>query len=162
MKKTLFALFVILAACGSEEIVQQDTPPLYKYSELKSAVAEAKVTAPIFWENFADPAPGEERFRVKITRESDAYKIDYVWVEYLQENGAPGEWRGAVSLENGGNNRFKTGDTLEFSEGDVADWAYHENGKIRGGFTTRAMLTIPKDADTSAIEDLYHENPVPD
>ena len=162
MRTFVAALFLALTACGGEqEIVQQDTPPLYKYSNLKTAMAEAKETAHIFWEHFANPSPGEEAFRVKIAHPSDAYKTDYVWVEYLQENGAPGEWRGAVGLENGGSNQFRTGDTLEFNENDVADWAYHDNGKIRGGYTTRAMLTIPKDADISAIEDLYHDSPVP-
>jgi len=154
-------ILLVLAACGSEDIVQQDIPPLYKYSELKSAMADATSTADVFWEHFENPNLGEERFRVKIALESDAYKRDFVWVEYLQENGAPGEWRGAVSLEDGGNDRFRTGDTLAFNESAVVDWAYHDNGKIRGGYTTRAMLTIPKNADTSAIEDLYHESPVP-
>ena len=161
MRSILVACTLLFSACSGDDIVQQDTPSLYKYASLKTAMADAKTTAPIFWKHFANPGPGEERFRVKIALESDAYKTDYVWVEYLQENGAPGEWRGSVGLENGGNERFRTGDTLEFSESDVADWAYHDNGKIRGGYTTRAMLTIPKDADIGAIEDLYHESPVP-
>lgn len=162
MTRLIFLLFFTLAACGSEQdIVQQDTPPLYKYTSVKTAMDEAKTTTDIFWQHFANPGPGEDRFRVKIAHASDAYETDYVWVEYLQENREPGQWRGAVGLENGGNDRFRTGDALEFSESDVVDWAYHENGKIRGSYTTRAMLTIPKEADTSAIRDLYHESPIP-
>lgn len=163
MMKHVAAVFcLILTACGGEqEIIQQDTPPLYKYASIKTAMSEAQSTLDVFWEHFENPGSGEERFRVKIAHPSDAYKTDYVWVEYLQENGAPGDWRGAVGLENGGSDRFRTGDTLEFSEADIVDWAYHENGKTRGGYTTRAMLELPKDADTSAIKALYHDSPIP-
>ena len=161
MRRVAAALVVLLAACGGEEIVQQDTPPLYKYASLKTALADAKTTRDVFWEHLASPRPGEEHFRVKITVTTEEYVTDYVWVEDLESASAPGQWRGSVGAENGGNKRFKTGEVLEFSESDVADWAYHENGKIRGGYTSRAMLTIPKNTDVSAIEDLYHDSPVP-
>lgn len=162
MKHLAAALFLTLTACGGEpEIAQQDTPPLYKYASLKTALAEAKETRDVFWERFAAPAPGEEEFRVKITVTTEDYVTDYVWVVDLEEAATPGNWLGNVGAENGGNNRFQTGDTIKFNESDVADWAYHDNGKIRGGYTTRAMLTLPKDVDISAIKDKYHDSPVP-
>ncbi|MEM9938818.1 MAG: DUF2314 domain-containing protein [Pseudomonadota bacterium] len=137
-----------------------DQPPLYNYASIKAAMAEAQSTLPVFWTQFRSPGPSEDQFKVKIKHPSDEYEIDYVWVEYLQENGET-SWRGAVIIENGGNDRFRTGDTLQFDEADIVDWGYTEGGRLRGSYTTRAMLGLAPDADTSAIEARFHDSPVP-
>ncbi|MEM9667561.1 MAG: DUF2314 domain-containing protein [Pseudomonadota bacterium] len=165
---------VILSACGGDETPQppvdeaatetaakQDTPPLYKYRSLKAAMEESQTTMDVFWTHFRDPGPGEDTFRVKIAKESDEYFRDYVWIEYLQENGGPEEWRGVVGIEDGGNDRFTTGQTLEFVTADIVDWSYTEDGKFRGSYTTRAMLGLT-DANVPALRAKYHESPVPD
>lgn len=158
-----FLALLFVAACSGDDTpaIKEDTPPLYKYASLKTAMAEAQGTVDVFWTRHEARGAGEDRFRVKIAAQSDAYVRDYVWVEYLQEGGAPKEWRGAVSLENGGNNRFRTGDTLVFTEADVVDWSYDEHGRMRGGYTTRAMLDLAPNADTSAIRAKFHESPIP-
>ena len=163
MKPLLISLFAIsaLAACGAgDPPVQEAEPPLYKYASIKTAMLEAQATLPVFWTHFEANAAGEEQFRVKIVEPSDAYARDYVWVEYLQQADET-EWRGSVSIENGGNDRFTTGQTLDFAEADIVDWAYREDGRERGAYTTRAMLDLAPDADTSAIRATFHESPVP-
>ncbi|MEM8633877.1 MAG: DUF2314 domain-containing protein [Pseudomonadota bacterium] len=173
MRSALVICALALAACDGgetpppvsersvESAEKQDTPPLYKYASLKAAMDESQITLDVFWSHFRDPLPGEDVFRVKIAQESDEYLRDYVWVEYLQENGGPEDWRGVVSIENGGNDRFTTGQTLEFAADDIVDWSYADNGKFRGSYTTRAMLGLT-DADISAIEAAYHDSPVPE
>ena len=106
-KLAIGAVFLALAACGEPEpVVQQDTPPLYKYASIKAAIADAQSTVNVFWEHQADPGAGESDFRVKVTQETEDYLRDFVWVEYLEGGSQPGEWRGSVGIENGGNERF--------------------------------------------------------
>ncbi|MEO1407443.1 MAG: DUF2314 domain-containing protein [Pseudomonadota bacterium] len=172
MRGALAVFALLFAACGADETpstnesvvesaVKQDSPPLYKYRSLKAAMEESNTTIDVFWGHFGDPQPGEDGFRVKIAKESDEYLRDYVWVEYLQENGGPNDWRGVVGIENGGNDRFTTGQTLEFVASDIVDWSYADNGKFRGSYTTRAMLGLT-DADVTALRDKYHESPIPE
>lgn len=175
MMRSFLAVFpVLFVACGGTEdprpsageavteiAAKQDTPPLYKYRSLEAAIDEGTSTLDVFWAHFRDPQPGEDGFRVKIAKESDEYVRDYVWVEYLQENGGPDDWRGVVGIENGGNDRFTTGQTLEFVATDIVDWSYTEGDKFRGSYTTRAMLGLT-DVDVSALRDKYHESPVPE
>lgn len=167
---------VFVAACGGNQeasvpteppLVETaaselpDQPPLYNYASIKAAIVEARVTLPVFWGHFNNPAPREDQFKVKIVHPSDEYELDYVWVEYLQQAG-PSEWRGAVMIENGGNDRFQTGNTLYFAESDIVDWGYTDNGLMRGSYTSRAMLGLAPDADTSAIAARFHDSPVPE
>jgi len=175
MRLLCIAALCALAACGGSETppppaasevepqpaAKQDTPPLYKYRSLKAAMEESQTTIDVFWAHFRDPQPGEDSFRVKIAKESDEYLRDYVWVEYLQENGGPDNWRGVVGIENGGNDSFTTGQSLEFVAADIVDWSYNDGGQFRGSYTTRAMLGLTG-ADVSAIEAAYHESPVPE
>lgn len=163
VKYVLISLFAIvgLAACsGGDAPVQEVEPPLYKYASIMTAMGEAQATLDVFWDHFEANAAGEEQFRVKIIEPSDAYARDYVWVEYLQQAGET-EWRGAVIIENGGNERFTTGQTLDFAAADIVDWAYREDDRERGAYTTRAMLDLAPDADTGAIRATFHESPVP-
>ncbi|GAB5457207.1 MAG: hypothetical protein Hens3KO_02370 [Henriciella sp.] len=138
-----------------------DQPPLYNYASIKTAIAEAQETLPVFWGQFDNPASGTEQFRVKIIHPSDEYERDYVWVEYLQQ-ASETEWRGSVMIENGGNDRFQTGLTVFFDQADIVDWGYTENGLMRGSYTSRAMLGLAPDADTSAIAARFHDSPVPE
>ncbi len=164
MKYPLISLFAMagLAVCSGNKdaVVQEGEPPLYKYASIKAAMLEAQSTLPVFWDHFEAHSSGEEQFRVKIIEPSADYLRDYVWVEYLQQAG-PTEWRGSVIIENGGNDRFQTGQTLDFAEADIVDWAYREGGLERGAYTSRAMLDLAPDADTSAIRATFHESPVP-
>ncbi|MDJ0922281.1 MAG: DUF2314 domain-containing protein [Henriciella sp.] len=171
------ALFAAVAACsgGSDTgdaeaplppLIETDAPelpdqpPLYNYASIKAAMAAAQETLPVFWAQFSAPGDDDDQFKVKIKHPSDAYAIDYVWVEYLQETGET-RWSGAVMIENGGNDRFRTGDTLMFDETDIVDWGYTEAGRLRGSYTTRAMLNLAPEANTDALRARFHDSPIP-
>lgn len=155
----LVAAFV-LAACGSEPAVQEDEPPLYKYASIEAAMSKAQASIDVFWDHHDNRRDGEDVFRVKIIHPSDAYLRDYVWVEYLQPDGE-NAWRASVSVEDGGNDRFTTGQTLSFNSADIVDWSYVEDGRFRGTFTTRAMLDLAPEANTDSLRKRYHEEPLP-
>lgn len=158
----ILAMATGLAACsgGGQGVPQAGEPPLYRYASIEDAMAAARETLPVFWTHFHAPGEGETHFRVKITHPSEAFEQDHVWVEYLQQAGET-SWRGSVMIENGGNDRFQTGLSLTFDAADIVDWAYTDNGKARGAYTSRAMLDLAPDADTTNIRALYHDDPVP-
>ncbi|MEL6244322.1 MAG: DUF2314 domain-containing protein [Pseudomonadota bacterium] len=160
MRPALAALALLLAACG--ELVpaeRSDEPALYKYASIQSAMAEARSTLDVFWAHHDDRSPGEDGFRLKVAEPSDAYERDYVWVEYLQPAGEE-LWRGAVYLQ-GGHEQFRTGDTIEFSEADIVDWAYIDGERLRGAYTSRAMLDLAPNANVDNLSAIYHEEPTP-
>ena len=159
----ILAVSAILVACGEPEpIVQEDQPPLYKYSEIKQAMSDSSETISVFWEHFESPGPEEDNFRVLIVEPTDEYAKDYVWVSYLQQIGDDA-WRGSVSLDPEANNRFEPGISIEFTEEDIVDWAYSEDGRTRGSYTTRAMLNLRsvRNLDLDNIRGLLHESPTP-
>lgn len=144
------------------ESVQQDEPPLYKYSQLRQAMTDSLETIDVFWEHFENPGSEEDAFRVLVAKESKEYARDYVWIHYLQQTGE-NDWRGSVSLDKESSPRFAPGLSVEFNEDDIVDWAYSEDGRTRGSYTTRAMLELRsvRNLKIDAIRGALHESPTP-
>ncbi|MEO0981859.1 MAG: DUF2314 domain-containing protein [Pseudomonadota bacterium] len=151
----------LLAACGASEPAL-DEPPMYKYSSVESAVAEAGQTLDVFWTAFESGDPALSDFRVSIPLPGTEYVTDYAWVEYLQRGG-DGAVRGILSLEEDKIDGLRPGDAVNFIESDIVDWRYEEEGRLRGAYVMRAMLeTGPaRDADIDNLRARFHDSPVP-
>lgn len=164
IRAALAGLALVVSACGSPDALPPETtgdePALYKYASIEAAMAEAQTTLDVFWDHHDNRREGEDHFRLKVALPSDAYARDYVWVEYLQPAGET-RWRASVGLEGGGNDRFDTGRTVEFDETDIVDWSYSEGDRLRGAYTSRAMLDLAPNANVDSLRARYHESPTP-
>ncbi len=171
IRRLASTLAVAVAACGAPAatsqaeggapaVAQADEPPLFKYSEIQAAIADARANLEVFWVAMGSEAGAS--CRAQVTTESSAYRKDYVWVGEIEPGAGPdGAHIGRVVEDEADGARFTAGQEIAFTEADITDWMYSEDGKLRGGYTSRAMLDLAPSADTSAIRALYHDSPTP-
>jgi len=149
----------LVAACSAEVVQEEGPPPLYKYSNMKAAVASGQETLPVFWDALESDNAAQSNFMLLVVTPSQRYTEEYVWVENVTE--ILTGYRGTVPEEHEMQDGFKGGDTIDFIAGDIADWRYKEDGKYRGAFSTRAMMDIVPNAEIDNIKALFHDEPLP-
>ncbi|MCA8903122.1 MAG: DUF2314 domain-containing protein [Hyphomonas sp.] len=160
MKRIGLALMMFaLAACGAETKPEPGPPPLYKYQSMKTAVEEARQTLPVFWDAYRSGDGAYSNFALNVVTQSKRYDAEYVWLVDIKER--EGRLEGTVPEDHEIDDGLKSGTVIAFLPGQIADWRYREDGRTRGAYTTRAMLDLAPNADTSNIRALFHDSPVP-
>jgi uncharacterized protein YegJ (DUF2314 family) len=150
-------LALILALCATpggaqtisdkarrDEVVKvpQDDP------DMASAMRNARATLPNFLALARAPPPSTTSFSVKVAV-SDGSLTEYFWV--VQFEGKGGQYSGRV------NNRPRTvhnvtfGQVITFPESDIVDWTYLEGKKMKGGYTTCAIMKREPRDEASAF-----------
>jgi uncharacterized protein YegJ (DUF2314 family) len=113
-------------------------------AEMAIAQAKARASLPEFWKKFAAPAPGEDRFMLKVMMPYSAKNVEHIWVGELERK--DGMIRGTVGNTPKNVTYVKFGQRAEFDETQISDWMYRRNGKIVGNFTMRPLLArMPPD-----------------
>ncbi|WP_321488918.1 DUF2314 domain-containing protein [uncultured Hyphomonas sp.] len=156
----LLAALALLAACGGERVAEEGPPPLYKYTALKEAVADARETLPVFWEAYESGNPAYSDFALNVTTLSERYTEEHVWlVDVRQVNGE--HYAGVIPEDREIRDGLTPGYMIAFLPEHIADWRFREDGKFRGAYTTRAMMNLAPDANIENIRAMFHDSPVP-
>lgn len=157
----------LIAGCTPSEPppAQQGLPPLYQKSELVEAMAEARLSLPHYWAAQGNDTPDLSGFRLKVTTLSKRYTEEPVWLIDIKQT-APGQYAGTFPPEHDGTeDGFTPGDIKAFLDEHIVDWQYKDGDKFRGGFTTRAMFEIARNAtgnEMTAMRDRFHDHPLPE
>ena len=75
-------------------------------------------------------------FSIKIHYKS-SYGYEHFWLTDIMY--ANNEFRGVVDNLPVYTNDLKIGDTIRIDTENISDWMYVDNGKLRGGYTIRAI-----------------------
>lgn len=102
---------------------------------MEAAIVEAKSSIGIFFENFAEPKPGQKSFLLKVAVDAQD-SIEHIWLADLDFASRP--LSGTVANET---NLPGVGfmDRLSFEPPQISDWMFIENGYLVGGFTMRLI-----------------------
>jgi len=126
--------------------VPQDDP------DMAAAMRNARATLPNFLALARAPHPSMTGFSVKVAV-SDGSLTEYFWV--VQFESKDGQYSGRV------NNRPRTvhnvtfGQVITFPESDIVDWTYLEGRKMKGGYTTCAIVKREPREEASAFAKQY-------
>ncbi len=161
MRPAAVALLFALAACGEPEPIPERSV-LYTYPYIETAVSDARGSLDHFWTAYNSGNDALSGFAVSIPLPGREYVTDHAWVDLTGRDGA-GQAVGVIQKENPKLKGLKPGDEVTFPEGDIVDWRYRDDGKFRGAYVTRALLTDgpARRLDVDAIRALYHESPTP-
>jgi uncharacterized protein YegJ (DUF2314 family) len=155
---TGFFLFVIIASGGQAQSItdkakRDETVRVAKSDPLMEAAKQkGRSTLPEFLATARAPKPSMSTFAVKVGIPA-GQGLEYVWVRPFEkrENGYVGRLRNDVQSTGS----LKVGDTVSFGEGDIIDWSYLDDGKMKGNFTACALLEARPKEDKEAFKQQY-------
>ena len=105
--------------------------------DMAAAMSRARATLPDFLALAQAPRPGTSGFSLKV-RVQDGGKTEYFWiVPFEQKDGGFSGWI---------NNRPRVvhnvafGQAITFARADIVDWLYRDGERMKGSFTTCAIL----------------------
>ena len=140
----LLLLLPILSACArhAETDKEKDRDEVvYVKSEdpgMTAAIAKAQSTLGTFKAALAAPAPGSERYAVKVGFPYGKGDREHIWVAEPKFNEA--SVTGRIMNEPVDVPDLKFGQVVTAPVKDVSDWMYVEGGVMRGGYTMRVLL----------------------
>jgi uncharacterized protein YegJ (DUF2314 family) len=116
--------------------------------DMAMAMRRARATLGDFLKLARKPKPSMTGFALKVGMEHRA-GVEYFWV-------APFEVRettfvGRVNNELRDIRHIKIGQMIEFTETEIVDWMYREDGKMKGNFTACALLKRETKASADAF-----------
>ena len=123
---------------------------------MAAAMRRARATLPEFLQRADAPPAGTSGFSVKVAVH-DGDRTEYFWIFPFarQGGGVSGGFSGTL------NNRPRTvrnvefGQSITFAESDIVDWLYHDGDRMKGSFTTCAILKHEPRREADAMMKQY-------
>ena len=148
MSYTIFSMLLAaaLAGTGSDGNAQTvldkaERDELFYVSKndphMANAMRKARATLPEFLAVARAPKPPTEGFSVKVAvREGN--NAEYFWIVPFEEKS--GRFTGKINNTPRSTRKVRMGQAIEFSESEIVDWMYFDNGKMKGNYTACALL----------------------
>jgi len=105
--------------------------------DMAAAFRKARQTLPEFLALARAPRPTASKLAVKIAIPAGD-DDEYFWVSQFAPRGD--KYGGRINNTPRAAKQVKLGQLVEFSEAEIVDWLYMEDGKMRGNFTACALL----------------------
>ena len=116
---------------------------------MAAAIKHARATLPEFLALVRKPKPSTSEFRLKVgLKDGDSH--EFVWVRPFERKGR--HYTGQLRNDPRSDKNLKFGDTISFFEKDIADWGYTDDGRMKGNFTTCALLKQQPKRDSDAFK----------
>jgi uncharacterized protein YegJ (DUF2314 family) len=140
-RQVLIGIFVFALCVAVRAIYRRfHADPVVKFDKddprLLAAGERARRTLDRFWPALASSGAGQEAFTIKV-RLAAGGDFEHVWLAV--DGNARATKRGTL-LNRPHFLAARAGDSIAFSEDQIIDWCYRDNGKLVGGETMRLML----------------------
>jgi uncharacterized protein YegJ (DUF2314 family) len=106
--------------------------------DMAAAFRKARDTLPEFLALARAPRPSIDHLAVKVGIPHGDDGSEFFWLSPFEPRG--GKYTGRINNTPRMAKTVKFGQVIEFSEDEIVDWLYLEDGKMRGNFTACAML----------------------
>ncbi len=125
---------------------------------LMAATREAREHLPFFWEHLSAPGPDEYQFllKVRLPAPGDGASPEPVWVYDLLKDGETLTGKLASPAPDASLDKDAE---LTFTADRIVDWAFIQNEKLLGHYTTRVMLPRMPPDQADAMRSMLGENP---
>jgi uncharacterized protein YegJ (DUF2314 family) len=146
-----------MSACGRKETIADRVVMAKEGNKnLDAAIETAKAELPLFWNRLDNQRPGDDVFAVKVSiHDSNGY--EYFWLADIKKTGD--SVSGVIDQQAQIVKCVRINQRIQVSVSEVVDWLFMSNGKMKGNFTTRALINdIPK-ADRDQLIQLFDKNP---
>jgi uncharacterized protein YegJ (DUF2314 family) len=117
--------------------------------DMAAAKRKARATLREFLALAANPKPSMQGFALKVAIRH-ANGTEFIWVNPFERKGPAFIGRLANTPRDIPNLKF--GQRIKFTESEIFDWMYRENGKMKGNFTACALLKRETRASADAFK----------
>ncbi len=108
---------------------------------LNAAKVKARATLPRFFELMAAGTDGNYTLKFPLTQNG---RTEHIWMQLADIKGDV--FIGILANTPVNGNKYRSGDRMEISRGEIEDWMVQTNTALYGGYTARyAMKDMPKD-----------------
>jgi uncharacterized protein YegJ (DUF2314 family) len=153
------ALLVVLVTAGSAPAPAQTVLQRAERDELflvpnedpqmAAAMRKARATLKDFLALAKKPGEKMEGFAVKVAVH-DKGRGEYFWILPFEQKGD--RFTGAINNTPRSVRNVTNGQTISFSESEIADWMYMDNGQMKGNYTACALLAREPKAQAEAFK----------
>jgi uncharacterized protein YegJ (DUF2314 family) len=123
---------------------------------MAAAMRKARQTLPDFLALAQDPPPGMEGFGVKIAIQGEC-GAEYFWIHPFTH--MRGRFSGRINNMSRTVPHVNLGDRITFTEDEIVDWVYLDDGAMQGNYTARAMLKKAPPEEREAFRKRYGLDP---
>jgi uncharacterized protein YegJ (DUF2314 family) len=139
--------FGAFTACAQTVLERAQRDELFQIPDedpaIVAAVRKARATLKDFLAVASKPGPAMRGFAVKVVVR-DGKAAEYFWISPFQQKDA--RFTGNVNNTPRSVRNVTSGQSIEFTEGEILDWLYMDNGRMKGNFTACALIrNQPKD-----------------
>jgi len=113
-------------------VVHRDDP------EMAAAMDKARATLPDFLALARAPRRSMSNFAVKVAIGGPHTEAEYFWIASFKEK--DGRFTGRINNTPRSVKSVKIGQTIAFSQDEIVDWLYLDNGKMKGNYTACVLL----------------------
>lgn len=122
--------------------------------DMAAAMRKARATLPEFFALAQAPKPTTINFAVKVgVRMDNSSNHEFFWIRPFEKKG--NQYSGKLRNDPRSVKRLKFGDTITFSENEIVDWTYLDNGKMKGNYTACAILKREPKESAEAFKKQY-------
>ena len=116
------------------------------------AMRKARSTLSQFLALAKTPPPKTKVFSVKVAVH-DGGRVEYFWITPFESK--DGKFSGKLDNRPETVSNVTIGQIITFAETEIVDWMYMEDGKMRGGYTTCAILKKAPQAEAQELVKHY-------
>ena len=129
----VFTLALSIPGLAEDQVVNVPSDDV----EMNAAIEQARSTLPDFWARFADPAPDEADFSLKLGI-TDSVGTEHFWCGEIEGDAKTATC--VIANEPVHVHTVSYGERVAVDPDIISDWLYYRDGKIVGGETIRVML----------------------
>jgi uncharacterized protein YegJ (DUF2314 family) len=149
----LLAAFLLAAGCFG------DSEEARFKKDLAAATEEAREKLAYYWEHFDAPEIDEYDFSLKVAlpRRDGVEGVEEVWVENIARD--DDKVIGELMVDPVYLGELREGAIVNFTEGQVIDWAFLRGEELIGHYTTRVSLPRMDPEQAEGLRSMFGENP---
>jgi uncharacterized protein YegJ (DUF2314 family) len=135
---------LLIGIAGAESLLdtsKRDGTAIIESSnpDMAAAFKKARATLPVFLKLALAPPPSIRGFAVKIgIPYGDRNDAEFFWMSPFKPEGD--KYVGSINNTPRFAKTVKLGQVIQFTESEIVDWLYQENGRIIGNYTACAFL----------------------
>jgi uncharacterized protein YegJ (DUF2314 family) len=120
-----------------------------EHPDMVEAMRRARATLKDFLALARAPRANTRAYAVKVAIR-EGRQTEYFWISDFDNK--DGTFSGRIDNTPRLVKRVREDEIISFAENDIVDWMYVENGKVRGNYTTCAVLKQEKKRDADAVK----------
>lgn len=147
-----------LAPAGAEEAGLEDRTIMVQKDDaaMEKAIADARASLDYFLDLAAKPPADTAGYALKVAvRDGD--KVEHIWLTPFRQDES--KFVGMVNNDPELVKNVKAGKPFAFGRDDISDWMYQKDGKLHGGFTTRALIARMSEAEAAPYRAMLADDP---